>query len=506
MPVVTIEDPVPVRPPSVRWPLVTTCLVVFLAGLALRWWMVQSRYGGLNSDEAMTGLMGYDVLHGHPSLLVGANTYGGTLEAIVAAPVLAIFGASRLALKAMNASLWLVVWAALAWGLRPLLGRTRAVLVGAVTWVASGSMVLLSTMPYLGYASGLLFGVLSVGSLIRSIEGDRRARFASLAGLFAGLALWAHPLFLVLLMPAFAAGVWLRHRDQLSGWLIRIVVGAVVGASPLILWNALNRGAGLSSPPQLKVTTYSERLQLMTAQLIPRGLGLRIFDGGWLYPRRLGMAAVVTFLVLAILGSLRLVRVQRSGLILAASAVCAVPLLAAFPNTWFVEDGRYFEIILVPLLAGLMALTLPRVSRPHRLTPSRWGTLGLGAAVLFWGALSCGPWFRHEIPRTLINPDEQLTPLIDKLHAAGIQGIAGEYWAVYRVSFQSGRSIQAQVQDGPDRFARMHRFVEALPPQQRAYLYFDWSDHPELVPGKAATYERTLIAGFALYLPKADAP
>ncbi len=504
LPVVTIEDPAPVRPASARWPLATVCGLVLLAGLVLRWWMLQSRYGAMNSDEAMTGLMGYDVLHGHPTLTYGASTYGGVVEGLLAAPVVAVFGASRVALKAMNSSLWLVVWAGLAWSVRPLLGRTRAVLVGAVTWVASGPMVLLSTMPYLGYATGLLFAVVSLGGLLRSIEGDRQNRFAVLAGIFAGLALWSHPLFLVLLLPAFATGFFLRFRQNLPRWLVRIVSGTVVGASPLILWNVLHNGAGLSSPPQLKVTTYGERLQLMMAQLIPRGLGLRIFDGGWLYPRRLGMIAVIGFLALAVIGSLRLMRVHRSGLVMTASAVCAVPLLAAFPNTWFVEDGRYYEIIMVPLLVGLMAVTLPSATRRHRLSSGRWATLGLGAAVLFWGALSCGAWFRHEIPRTLINPDTQLVPVIDKLDAVGIHGIAGEYWAVYRVSFQSGRRIQAEVQAGPDRFPRMTDFVESLPREQRAYIYYDWSDHPELVPGNGATYDRTVIAGFALYLPKAQ--
>jgi hypothetical protein len=486
-------DDLPWRPAAIA------ALIAFVGGVVLRWWLLRSPFGGLNSDEAVTGLMGYDVLHGHPSLVIGGTTYGSTIEAWLAAPVVAIFGGSRVALKVLNSAEWLAASAVVYWAFRPLLGRARALAVAAILWVQSGAFIVISTLAYLGYGSGLIAGAAAFGFLIRSVDGPNRNRAAMLGGLCAGLAVWGHPLYLVPLIPAAAATLWLRRRDDVVQWLWRGAVGGVVGLSALIAANIRNGGEGLKSPPQTKITTYRERLEIVFAQLTPRALGLRTENGEWLYPRQLGMLASLAFIALSIVGLIVLGRRRRTGLIVAAAGIPAVVFLPAFANTWFYNDGRYFSMITVPLLVGVVCLSLIRVR------PAVHGR-ALACAVVAWGVLSCGPWFRHEVPRRLIDPDAGLSTIVARLDQAGIKGIIGHYWAVYRVSFGSDNRIKAAVQqslnDGSDRFVRMQRVVESLPPNQVAYVYLGSQDHPDQVPGGGANYTRVEDGGVIIYIPK----
>jgi hypothetical protein len=485
-------------------PMALGAAVAFVAGLAMRWWVINSRLGFLNSDEAVTGLLGYDVIHGHPSLMFGGSTYGSTVEAWLAAPLIAIFGGSRVTLKALNVAEWFVASCVVYWAFRHLLGRVRSLALASLLWIQSGAFVALSTISYLGYASGLIFGAAGLGFLFRSIDHSRRDRAAVLAGVCCGLAVWCHPLYLVPLVPAALGALWLRHRDDVAKWIWRAGAGGVLGLAPLIIANVRNGGAGLKSPPQTTITNYRERVEIVLAQLSPRALGLRAVNGDWLFPRRLGLVAVLAVLALSIIGLVRLARRHRSGLVVAAAGIPAVVLLPVFPNTWYPNDSRYFTMITVPFLVGVVGLTLGRETTivTHRFRASA----ALAAAVLVWGAFSCGPWLRREAPHRVADPDSGLAAVLNMLDNAGVKGVIGQYWAVYRVSFGSDNRIAASVQqslnDGSDRFARMQRKVESLPAREVAYVYLSGADHQDQVPGNGANYSRLEAGGLIVYLPK----
>jgi hypothetical protein len=489
-------------------PMVIAAVVAFVAGIGMRWWVLNSRLGFLNSDEAVTGLLGYDVIHGHPSLMFGSSTYGSTVEAWLAAPLIAIFGGSRVVLKSLNVAEWFVASGVVFWAFRYLLGRVRSLALASLLWIQSGAFVALSTVSYLGYASGLIFGAAGLGFLIRSIDHDRRNRAAVLAGLFSGLAIWCHPLYLVPLVPAALGALWLRRRDDITPWIWRAGAGGVLGLLPLIIANVRNGGAGLKSPPQTTITTYRERVEIVLAQLTPRALGLRTQNGQWLFPRQLGMAAVLAVLALSIFGLVRLARHRRPGLVVAAAGVPAVVLLPVFANTWYANDSRYFTMIAVPFLVGVVALTLPRAStRASTMATARVRpSAALAVGVLAAGTLSCGPWIRREAPHRVADPDGGLATVLTTLNNAGVKGVIGQYWAVYRVSFGSDNRIAASVQqslnDGSDRFARMQRKVESLPTSEVAYVYLGGADHADQVPGGGANYSRVETGGLIVYLPK----
>ena len=56
------------------------------AGVAFRAWMIWSKVGTLDSDEAVWGLMALATTHGHPSMFFWRSNYGGTQEVFLLAP------------------------------------------------------------------------------------------------------------------------------------------------------------------------------------------------------------------------------------------------------------------------------------------------------------------------------------------------------------------------------------------------------------------------------------
>jgi hypothetical protein len=72
-------------------------VLVFLAagvGIALRIAVQLSVLGDTNSDESVLGLMARHALHGQFTTFLWGTAYGGSQEALLAAPIFAIFGST----------------------------------------------------------------------------------------------------------------------------------------------------------------------------------------------------------------------------------------------------------------------------------------------------------------------------------------------------------------------------------------------------------------------------
>ena len=77
-------------------------VLVFLAGgvgIAVRIAVHLSVLGDTNSDESVLGLMARHALHGQFTTFLWGTAYGGSQEALLAAPIFAIFGSSVAALR-----------------------------------------------------------------------------------------------------------------------------------------------------------------------------------------------------------------------------------------------------------------------------------------------------------------------------------------------------------------------------------------------------------------------
>ena len=73
-------------------PLLWVSLGVLVAAGAMRIWIIRSPIGSVNADEAMSGLMARALLDGDFSTFYWQQQYGGTIELVPFAAMLAVLG------------------------------------------------------------------------------------------------------------------------------------------------------------------------------------------------------------------------------------------------------------------------------------------------------------------------------------------------------------------------------------------------------------------------------
>jgi hypothetical protein len=103
-------------------------------GIGLRIWVYRSALGIPDSDEAVVGLMARHILHGQFTTFFWGQAYGGSQEALLTAPVFAVFGSSWVALRivpiALAAAASLVCGAPVA-----CIGEPAAAAAAALLWI-----------------------------------------------------------------------------------------------------------------------------------------------------------------------------------------------------------------------------------------------------------------------------------------------------------------------------------------------------------------------------------
>src|SRR3954452_14573527 len=117
-----------------RWRL--TFVAVGIAGVALRVWVYRAELGTPHADEAVVGLMARHVLDlGQFTVFYWGGAYGGSQEALLAAPVFAVAGSSGFALRL--APIVLSAVAALLVGRvgRRTIGEPAASVAAGVFWI-----------------------------------------------------------------------------------------------------------------------------------------------------------------------------------------------------------------------------------------------------------------------------------------------------------------------------------------------------------------------------------
>lgn len=202
-----------------RLPLPTLlALLVGFAGVGYRLALLFADAPPTNSDEATMGLAALHIARGDgfPVWFYG-QAYMGTLEAYLAAPLVALAGPSVLVLRVPTLALY-ALFLLLSWRLTRRLGGDRwyALLVVAVLALGADRVVKNQLIAGGGYPelnpAGTALALLTVG-LCMTGAGARLPRWAAW-GLVAGVLLWVDPLILpyvltlgALLVPA-GGGSW----------------------------------------------------------------------------------------------------------------------------------------------------------------------------------------------------------------------------------------------------------------------------------------------------------
>ena len=492
-------------PPTIRSLWSPWTLLVAIIGMALRWWVLTSPAGVLNSDEAYTGLASLGVLDGRLPVVIDGNRYSAVLEAYVFAPVFGLTGPSILTLKLIPVVFWAVA-AVLAYlagtylaGPGPARRRVGAV-AGALVWIAPGALLVVSTLAYVSYALGMAISTAALLIAAQVIDRDRPSiRSSAFLGAIVGLGFYVHPMFLTVLVPLTAPVVW-HHRRSLRAFWMPFVGSGIFVNLPFLAWNAVNGFPSLEVQNALP-GTYTERLDTFFRELIPRGYGLRDVSFGWVLGRESGWLAYAVLVALVVVGCVTLVRrsERRSRWLVPVTVVAVWPLMALFSPLIWSADGRY-NVISFPFVAIAAAGAVAAIpaSRP------KWLTVGAVALVVGWGAVYVWPHTDEVASVRSGDPNATLYELVDFLDAEGIELVAGSYWRVLTVEFATDRQIIGAVSPPePIRFPDRQRAVEASPPEQVAFVFPNWAEDPTKLWMAPADYERIVVGDTVVYLPLA---
>lgn len=385
-----------------------------VVGVVERIALLTGRWGVVDSDEAVVGLMARGFRHGHWRAFYWGQHYSGTQETAL----VALAGASVAALKLVPVVLAAIA-ALLTWRVgRRLLDDRLAQAAALMVWVAPGSMVWWSTKERGFYWVTIVFGLLLLLAAQRLVADGGRPLDWVLLGAAAGLGFWAAPAILYFAVPA---GCWVivRRRPPLQ-WSPIAVPAAVLGALPW-LWHNVGRGfPSLDRPPQPEHVSYLTGIGRLLWRTLPIDLGLRWpIDERWVVP-------VVAPAVLVALGGAVVVATRpRPRPVLLLGFLVAFPLIYAwFPGAWFVGEGRYalFAGPVVALAVGWV------VRRPE----AALGIAALAATV----AVASFSHIGNELP-------EHLGPDIAALRAAGVDHAWADYWVAYRLAYLSDGTIVA---------------------------------------------------------------
>ncbi len=407
-------------------PVLTGCLLVALvAGILLRCWIAYSSLGDLDSDEAVVGLMARHIADGGSPIFYWGQQYGGSQEAYLAAPGLAVAPGSVAALKMVPLMLHLVgVWVCYLIGCR-VASRETGLFAAALFWIWPGYFVWWSLKERGFYGIALVAG-LTVWLMALHIDQTPGRRHWVLLGFAAGMGWWASPQIVFLLVPPL---VWLASRRRLSfGGGALALVSAVAGAFPWLYANLQTGFASFVIPPvPVADNRYLLRLQSFFVEALPVVAGLQLERLHWF----LDPLGLIAFAVA--LGALTVVLLLRSHLLLAI-AVLGYPFLYAI-SPLSQGEARYLYLlgpVLVLVVAVAVRSDLVRV------------TVVLTGIVLSGGSLAAMD--RH-LTSTPGAPDVpipgDLRVVAEELEEAGVESVYADYWIAYPVVFFSDERVIA---------------------------------------------------------------
>jgi 4-amino-4-deoxy-L-arabinose transferase-like glycosyltransferase len=427
----------------------------------------------LEGDDALSALMALGILDGERPIMLKNQTYAGAWEPYAMALSYLAFGVSRVSAKlpellnstALVATTWLLA--------HEVAGRTAAWLAALLMALPPVYVLVLSLKPWAPYTEVMLLGSLClVGALRlafpRPAQHDRR--WALGCGVSGGLALWMHPLAVWYLLPAAAVVLlrgWGRRLFDLAGWGL---LGFVVGALPVWLYNLRTGGATFRFVAAGTGGQTADRLAVFSAWWnadLPRGAGLWHPWGASPFVfgvvlAALGLAAVVW----AVLARPRLGLRPLDGVLLLLLVIPVVLVLSGFGGPalnpyGFDATGRYAPPIWTGLavVIGAFAAAVSKLQR---------GLAGLAVggilAVNAAGVLSVDPTLAFQSPYWQKLPVDS-APLLSALRQEGVTAVWLNHWAGQPLMFDAraaGQDLVAydwyDVQAGG-----IDRFPEYLP-------------------------------------------
>lgn len=420
-----------------RRALLLLALVVALGALVRGPFWVEALRTPVDGDTAIIGLMARHLGRG---TTMWGQPYGSPVEAWIAAPCFALFGASAATLRAVYFVLGLALIPA-AWAMARALDPRAALPAAVLAACPAPYLLLMAAAPPPMYPASLL---LSAIVLTLAIRGGARGRPSALllvgAGLLGGLAVWTH----LMTAPAvMASAVFLtvrtRHRRRL--WIAAAAL--LLASAPM--WMGAPRPETAAAPVGLssRRASFTDHLR-GTLPALPRPvsgiLGAHV--------------PLVADDVEHVIRAPRLVAAGMIGLWLIGLAL-ALSAARAHPSTWplIAVVAAAVAVFPLPLRSGpgtirfLTPLYLPLIALVAWGAVTRGGVRRAWVLVLALAALSLAAaspllsaWRgadRAAAPFLL--PD--LAPVRAALAARGIRRAYASYGPAYRLTFETGERV-----------------------------------------------------------------
>lgn len=523
--------------------------------------------------------MGLEALHilrrgEHPIFLYGQN-YMGTAEAYLGALFMRFLGPSLVALRLGMLALFALFLVGVYLLGTMLYGRRVALVSLALLAFGSIDVIREQILAVGGVVETLVCGTflcLLAFYLARTANAQRvedaadtpRATWRRAAayagwGLAAGLGLWSHLLIVPFIVTSGALLLAFCRRDLRPGYLGALVLGLVVGATPLIAYN-LNAAPGQNS---LDVFLQIHQYQFPGA---PTGLPLLLREVVgtvlWTVPMATGMSELWPITSVPLFGSPSqfswsslLIQggwgVGYLALLVWATVVAARPLLAAWRQrraaslleagasdqalvthaarflmlvaAWLTllsfmfseiaAERPWSERYLIGLLIATPAILWPLL-RP--LSPARGkrvaGLWRLGTLAAMFGVVIVGTAYIFTTVPAAQAQNAQEAALARDLTRAGITRIYSGYWVCDSLIFQSDERIicsvvETNLEPGLNRYSAYATIVAHS--AHTAYVFPVGSDFtqafPAYAPSGIANYQERTFDGYVVYITKSTA-
>ncbi|MGA4686689.1 DUF423 domain-containing protein [Micromonospora sp. AB353] len=492
-----------------RLPLPTLlALLVGFAGVGYRLALLFADVPPTNSDEATMGLAALHIARGDgfPVWFYG-QAYMGTLEAYLAAPLVALAGPSVLVLRLPTLALY-ALFLLLSWRLTRRLGGDRwyALLVVAVLALGADRVVKNQLIAGGGYPelnpAGAALALLTVGLCVNG-PGARLPRWAAW-GLVSGVLLWVDPLILPYVLTLGVLLVAWRWRE-LAGRAGMVLAGTLLlGAAPMLADSirhgrnpmaAVLAAGGAGSPAE-----WADRLY--GALVLGPPLAMGFCSPGRCATWQLWWA--VAFPVLLVLAALtawhalrrasgdpgsaeRVSAGVRLALLGGAAGVLAAYAVSNAAGQTPIESSRYLSCLAVAVPALLWPLwqaarPLAEVAASDRPAERQFAEVavseeggyrhlpevesikatggraagrtarvaGVGALAVLAGVLGTGVAATVDVVRAApaVHAEaDRHRSLVDTLGALDVRNVRGGYWTCNRLTFATGENVVCAVVD-----------------------------------------------------------
>ncbi|GAA2701008.1 hypothetical protein GCM10010429_04430 [Micromonospora olivasterospora] len=516
--------------------------LVGVGGLAYRAVLVVLGVPATNSDEATMGLAALHISQGRdfPAFFYG-QSYMGTLEAYLAAPLFWLFGPTTVALRLPTLLLYGVFVVGMFALTRLIVGPWPAVVTVAVLALGSDRIVknqLIAAGGYPEISPGAAVLFLLATLLGLGLIPPRRRTFM-LWGLISGLLFWTHWLILPYLGVAglvlIAAARKNRNRMNLGSVAWATVLGFVVGSLPLLVYNLSSPfssnsvGVFLSQNASAADSSLADKIYGGVLLGIPMGVGLcspgrcETWHLLWSFPYLVallvaGFIAVKGLRQGADEGFRNLVRL---GLVAAAGTTVLAYARSSSAAETPVESARYLSPLLVstPVLLWLvwtLAARLVRLGEGRNVSTARRRLFTLAVTVPAGAVLAvmavATSALALEVP-AIREAEERRDSLAEYLLAQGSRYVYADYWTCNRLTFRAREEIRCAVLNddltrGHDRYAPYRRAVESS--ANPVYVV------PESLPldghvraaldTSGVAYRVSRVAGHNIYVPARPLP